>query len=150
MRRPARLLARPLPLGERRMLSRVLAKAGIPVDDIERPGRVFWRFEAEGQVPVGYGGLDLYGGDALLHSVLTLPPARHRGVGSLIVAALETEAMVAKCRSVWIVTAIAAPFFEMLGFAPCPHGDVPAPIAAAARLSSPGDDRVGVLVKHLG
>lgn len=124
-RRPPKLLGHPLHFGERGALSRALAKAGLPIDDLEAPGRLFWRFETTDQVPVGYGGLEIHEKEALMRSVLTLPPARNRGIGQGIVAALETEALIAGCGSVWLITTSMGGFFEPLGYAPCARADVP-------------------------
>lgn len=37
----------------------------LPIEDIEAPGRLFWRFETVDNVSVGFGGLEVYDGDAL-------------------------------------------------------------------------------------
>ncbi|HET9903710.1 MAG TPA: arsenic resistance N-acetyltransferase ArsN2 [Xanthobacteraceae bacterium] len=142
-------MAHPLPAGARAALCRALEKAGLPIDDVEEPGRLFWRFETEEQVPVGYGGLEVHGKEALVRSVLTLPPARHRGIGAKIVAALETEAFIAGCRSVWAITASAGPFFERLGYAVCERSQVPEAIAGTRQFRSICPDSARVLVKGL-
>jgi N-acetylglutamate synthase-like GNAT family acetyltransferase len=123
--KPIKLVAKPIPHGERGVLARTLAKARLPVDDVDEPGRLFWRFESSDQVPLGFGGLEIHGKDALLRSVLTLPPAQKRGVGRGIVAALETEALAAGCQRIWLLTMDAAPFFAQLGYAQCPRDAVP-------------------------
>ena len=43
-------------------------------------------------IPVGFGGLEIHGSDALLRSLVTLPPLRQLGMGAAMVAVLETEA----------------------------------------------------------
>lgn len=87
-----RLLRTPLAAWERDGLRAALVKAGLPADDVGDPRLLFWRFETYEDVPVGFGGLELYGDDALLRSVVTLPPLRQAGMGGAIVAALEAEA----------------------------------------------------------
>jgi N-acetylglutamate synthase-like GNAT family acetyltransferase len=120
-----RLNAIPLAAWERDGLVAALRKAGLPADDIESPDRLFWRFEAEDLTPVGFGGLEIHGDDALLRSVVTLPPLRHRGIARAIVAALEAEARIAGCRAVWLLTNSARELFDRLGYAECARATVP-------------------------
>src|SRR5262245_19050210 len=92
------LTAFPLATWERDGLKAALKKAKLPCDDVEAPDRLFWRFETDDLVPAGFGGLEICGEDALLRSVVTLPPVRTRGVGAAIVAILEVEAQTLGCR----------------------------------------------------
>src|SRR5215831_8849230 len=104
------LMAHPLRAGERAALKAVLAKSNLPTADIEVPGHLFWRFETRDEVPVGFAGLEVHGEDALLRSLVTLPPVRGRGFGSAMVAALEFEARLHGCRGLWLITTVAADF----------------------------------------
>src|ERR1700751_2870743 len=97
-----KLTAHPLRAGERAALAAALTQAKLPTEDIESPGRLFWRFETRDGVPVGFGGLEVYGEDALLRSLVPLPPVGSRGVGAAMVAALEFEAQLHGCRSLWL------------------------------------------------
>ena len=122
---PLKLFPKPLPPGERGLLSRALGKAEIPIRDVEAPGTLFWRFEMPEGIPVGYGGLEVHEKQALLRAVLTLPPARRRGVGRGIVAALETEAFIAGCGRIWAAPGLADSFCERLGYRPADPSDAP-------------------------
>lgn len=146
---PPALTARPLPFGEREELKLALAKADLPADDIEAPGRLFWRFETRDQVPVGFGGLEVHAKHALMRSVLTLPPVRKRGIGSAIVKALETEAFIAGCRSVWLATTSAADFFGRLGYVACERGSVPPAIMQTQQLADFCPASAMVMMKQL-
>ena len=95
--------ASPLAVWERDGLAAALAKAGLPADDICAARPLFWRFEND-DVPVGFGGLEIFGDQALLRSVVTLPPVRNRGIGTAIVTTLEAEANIRGCSAVWLVT----------------------------------------------
>jgi N-acetylglutamate synthase-like GNAT family acetyltransferase len=119
------LLATPLAAWERDGLKAALVKAGLPADDVGDAHLLFWRFETAADIPAGFGGIELHGGDALLRSVVTLPPLRGIGMGGAIVATLESEARSLKCRSIYLVTTSEAGFFEHLGYAPCARSDVP-------------------------
>jgi GNAT superfamily N-acetyltransferase len=87
-----RLLATPLAAWERDGLKAALLKARLPADDVGDARVLFWRFETVEDIPVGFGGLEIHGSDALLRSLVTLPPLRQIGMGAAMVATLETEA----------------------------------------------------------
>ena len=116
----------PLPLAvwERDGLVAAVTKAGLPADNLDSADALFWRFE-NNDVPVGFGGLEIYGDQALLRSVVTLPPVRGCGVGSDIVALLETEARIRGCRVVWLVGDKATEFFSGLGYRACEASQAP-------------------------
>ena len=123
----------PLPLAvwERDGLAAALAKAGLPSDNLESPDTLFWRFELD-FTPVGFGGLDIPGDQALLHSVVTLPPVRNRGIGSAIMTFMETEARIRGCRVAWVATDKATEdFFLGLGYLRGQRADAPAAIRDA-------------------
>ena len=80
-----RLLATPLAAWERDGLKAALAKTGLPADDVGDAELLFWRFESLNDVPVGFGGLEIHGRDALLRSVVILPRLREIGMGRAIV-----------------------------------------------------------------
>jgi N-acetylglutamate synthase-like GNAT family acetyltransferase len=110
-----RLRGVPLAAWERDGLKSALIKAGLAADDVDAPERRFWRFERpDDDMPVGFGGLEIHADDAVLRSVVTLPPLRRRGIGSAIVAALEQEARLHGCRGAYLETRAAA-FFSRLG-----------------------------------
>jgi N-acetylglutamate synthase-like GNAT family acetyltransferase len=148
MRRPPPLTAIPLAIWERDGLAAALRKSGLPADDVAAADRLFWRFEAA-DGPVGFGGLELHDGDALLRSVVTLPPVRNCGFGSAIVAALEVEATVLKCRSIWLLTTSAARLFARLGYAACDRAAVPAAIRATQQFAALCPASATVMVKRL-
>jgi N-acetylglutamate synthase-like GNAT family acetyltransferase len=145
----APLIALPLAVWERDGLKAALTRAGLPADDILTPGLQFWRFSTQDDVPAGFGGIEVHGADALMRSVVTLPPLRARGIGQAIVRALEAEAVVMKCRAVWLLTTTAREFFERLGYAAVDRADVPGAIRATAQFSSLCPDSATVMVKRL-
>lgn len=148
--RPAlKLFSKPLPPGERGLLARALEKGEIAIDDVEAPGTLFWRFEMPEGIPVGYGGVEVHQKEALVRAVLTLPPARGRGVGAAILAALETEVFIAGCGRVWARPGSSAVFFASLGYAPADASDAPAAIRRALMPSSPNGGSAAALAKRL-
>jgi N-acetylglutamate synthase-like GNAT family acetyltransferase len=131
-----RLIATPLAAWERDGVGAALVKAGLPADDIGDPYVLLWRFETYEDVPIGFGGLEIYGDDALLRSVVTLPPLRQVGMGAAIVAALEAEAQARRCRAVYLLTTSDADFFTRLGYRPCARDDVPEGLRASRQFAA--------------
>jgi N-acetylglutamate synthase-like GNAT family acetyltransferase len=127
----------PLPLAvwEREGLAAALAAAGLPADNLESPDTLFWRFEND-LTPLGFGGLDILGDQALLHSVVTLPPVRNQGIGSAIMAFMEAEARIRGCRTAWLTTDKAEMFFRRLGYRGCDAAQAPQAIRGAASFAT--------------
>jgi N-acetylglutamate synthase-like GNAT family acetyltransferase len=146
---PRRLLVTPLAVWEREGLKAALVKAGLPADDVGDPQLSFWRFETHEDVPVGFGGLEFHGSDALLRSVVTLPPLRQLGMGAAMVAALETEACARKCRAIYLLTESEQDFFARLGYAPCARADVPEAVRASRQFVALCPASAAVMVKKV-
>jgi len=144
----ARLFARPLVAEERDGLAAALARVGLPAEDIHDPGARFWRFERD-DVPIGFGGLEIHGEDALLRSILTVPPMRHRGYGHAIVESLEIEARSHGCRALYLLTTSAASFFQELGYVACERNNIPPAIRDCRMFALYCPSSAAVMVKRL-
>jgi amino-acid N-acetyltransferase len=145
-----RLLATPLAPWERDGLRAALVKAGLPADDVGDPRHYFWRFETYEDVPVGFGGLEIHDGDAVLRSVVTLPPLRQLGMGGAIVAKLEEEARLHKCRAIYLVTTSEEEFFADLGYSACDRNAVPKAVRASGEFAALPPSASIAMVKKLG
>ena len=66
MRSLPRLRAMPLATFERDGLKAALRRAGLPCEDMEQSGPLFWRFDTDDDIPAGFAGLEVHGPDALL------------------------------------------------------------------------------------
>ena len=128
------LFAQPLATWERGGLKATLARAGLPVEDLDGAGPLFWRFERD-DVPVGFAGIEVHGTDALLRSLVTLPPLRQQGIGGAMVDKMETEARARGASAIYLLTGDLMRFFARLGYAPCARDGVPAGIAASAQFA---------------
>ena len=144
-----RLFAQPLAVWERDGLAAVLAKAKLPRDDIGAEGPSFWRFVTEDDVPVGFGGLEMHGDDALLRSIVILPPVRRRGAGRTIVGLLETEATMRGAKTVWLLATETTTFFEQLGYAACDRAQAPQAIRSTAEFAGLGPGSASLMRKSL-
>lgn len=120
------------PIDDLSGLADALLGAALPVDDLQRPGRRFFRFASAGTV-VGYGGFELYGHDALLRSIVVLPEARGRGMGAAIVERLVAEVAAAGATRAYLITTTATAFFERHGFRAIDRSAAPPAILATAQ-----------------
>jgi N-acetylglutamate synthase-like GNAT family acetyltransferase len=144
-----RLICTPLAAWEREGLKAALVRAGLPADDVDDPYLLTWRFETYEDVPVGFGGLEIHDYDALLRSVVTLPPLRQIGMGAAIVSALEAEARAHRCRAIYLMTTTEADFFGGLGYGACARGDLPEAIGASRQFAALDHPTARVMVKRL-
>jgi N-acetylglutamate synthase-like GNAT family acetyltransferase len=143
------LLATPLAHWERDGVKTALVRAGLLADDLDDPRQMFWRFETVTDVPVGFGGLEIYPPDALLRSVVTLPPLRMTGLGSGIVEVIEAQARAHKCRAVYLVTRSEAEFFARLGYVRCMQKDVPEAVRGSRQFSLLEGTTASAMVKTI-
>lgn len=97
-------------------LGTALVEAGLPADDLLESNRRFYAYEMLDGVHAGYAGLEQYGDDVLIRSVVVPPGARGSGIGSGIVPLLLFRALEAGARRAYLLTTTAAPFFASLGF----------------------------------
>ncbi len=144
-----RLRAVPLAAWERDGLKAALLGAGLPAGDVDREDRLFWRFEQADDMPAGFGGLEIHGSDALLRSIVTLPPLRRRGIGAAIIALLEQEAALHGCRTVYLLTTAEAELFTKLDYAACARETAPAAIRASEQFAALGPADAVLMVKQL-
>jgi len=145
--RPA-LFALPLATWERDGLKAALARAGLPADDVAQDGPLFWRFERD-DMPVGFAGIEVHGTDALLRSLITLPPLRQQGIGAAMIDKMEVEARARGASAIYLLTNDGVSFFTKRGYAPCGRDGVPAAIAATAQFARLCPASATVMVKQV-
>jgi N-acetylglutamate synthase-like GNAT family acetyltransferase len=143
-----RLRAVPLATFERDGLKAALRKAGLPCEDVEQSGPLFWRFDTDDDIPAGFAGLELHGLDALLRSLVTLPPRRRAGVGRAIVAAIEQEAQLHGCDAIYLLTQ-EPDYFARAGYAALSCDAVPEAVRASSQFHSPVCAAAAAMVKAL-
>jgi amino-acid N-acetyltransferase len=138
----------PLATFERDGLKAALRKAGLPCEDVEQSGPLFWRFDTNDDIPAGFAGLELHGPDALLRSLVTLPPRRRAGVGRAIVAAVEQEAQLHGCEAIYLLTQ-EPDYFVRAGYAALSRDAVPEAVRASSQFHSPICAAAAAMVKKL-
>ena len=143
-----RLFAQPLAVWERDGIRAALNGAGLPTFDVESPAVSCWRFDQD-DVPVGFGGLEIHGRDALLRSLVTLPVLRGQGYGRAVVSMLEAEAELQGCGRVYLLAAAAPEFFARLGYRQCERSELPEPMRRNALFSALCPPDTIAMVKQL-
>ena len=114
-------------------LRSALLAAGLPLDDLDEGGRVYFEYwDPEGHL-MGFSGLEQCGKDFLLRSMVVLPEFRSRGFGRELAAA--TIARVPSAADIYLATTTAAAFFERLGFEVVTRNNVPEAILSTRQLS---------------
>ena len=142
------LYSQPLATWERDGLKAALARAGLPVDDLQDAGPLFWRFERD-DVPVGFAGIELHGSDAVLRSLITLPPLRQQGIGGAMIDKMEVEARARGASAIYLLTRDFVAYFTKLGYAPCGRERLPPAIAAAGPFALAGSADATPMMKQV-
>jgi arsenate reductase len=116
-------------------LAAALAGAGLTVADLAEDGtnRVFFAYATTGRSPVGHGGLELLGEDALVRSLAIRPEARGRRAGAAALAILLRRAFGFGARRAWLLTTDAAGFFGRAGFVAVAREEAPAAVRGTAQ-----------------
>ena len=134
--------------GEQDGLRRAMDEAGLPTDDLDLPGRTFFRL-ADELGPIGYVGLEQVGEDALLRSLLVLENKRSSGHGARLVAEVERVARRGGSMRLHLLTAGAASFFRRLGFRAASRAEAPSAIATTAQFTGLCPSSATYLIKDL-
>jgi arsenate reductase/amino-acid N-acetyltransferase len=110
------LHAAPLASGALPAVTKALREAALPDDALDAEGVTLYAF-THGDGVVGYGGLEYYGENALVRSIVVDPSRRRNGVGRRIVEHLLMNAARGGVRRAFLLTTDARAYFEGLGFA---------------------------------
>ena len=113
----------------------LLAEAGLPTEDL---GDALPHFLACGPAdhPTGVVGIELYGFDALLRSLVVAPVARRDGRGRALVEAAESHARSLGVRRLYLLTQSAERFFLRCGYEVVERAQAPEGIRASREFSA--------------
>jgi N-acetylglutamate synthase-like GNAT family acetyltransferase len=102
--------------GDLSAISRLLDNAGLPSADLACAHDFqTWILEQDGTL-LGAVGLERFGSDALLRSLVVAPEHRKRGLAQELVACLEYDAKEAGVQRLVLLTETAENFFRRLGY----------------------------------
>ncbi|WP_254536609.1 arsenic resistance N-acetyltransferase ArsN2 [Halomarina litorea] len=102
----------------------LLERNDLPTADVRTAPAQFYVGLVDGD-PVGVGGVERYGPDALLRSVVVEERVRGGGVGAALCDALEATARDAGVETLYLLTTTAAEFFAARGYVRTDRDDVP-------------------------
>ncbi|KAB1193933.1 GNAT family N-acetyltransferase [Haloferax sp. MBLA0076] len=99
----------------------------LPSRDVRSKPDCFYVGDAGGK-PIGVGGIERYGPDGLLRSVVVESESRGKGLGTALCDALETEAQSEGIDTLYLLTTTAREFFADRGYEEIERTDPPATI----------------------
>jgi len=103
----------------------LLRAAELPTEDLADEKLEHFFLAGDRASPAGLVGLELYGRDALLRSLVVQPQSRAAGIGSRLVARAEEYATAHGVSSVYLLTTTAEDFFTARGYAPADRSTAP-------------------------
>jgi N-acetylglutamate synthase-like GNAT family acetyltransferase len=129
-------------------LRAVFAASGLPVDDLEDTGRMFF-MASDGQGKVLGFGLEPAGKDVLLRSIVVDAKYRGVGIGKVIADRLLERAMHSGANRAYLLTTTADAFFESCGFVRTERDDAPRTILDSRQAASICPASAVLMVKDL-
>jgi amino-acid N-acetyltransferase len=103
----------------------LLEAQGLPVSDITGEHLEHFFFVGSDGSPTGLVGLELYGVNALLRSLVVVESARGKGLGATLIDHAEQYAASKGVRSLYLLTTTAEAFFKRLGYEPIERSYAP-------------------------
>jgi amino-acid N-acetyltransferase len=128
----------------------LLRAQGLPVSDILDEHLEHFFFISSGGSPTGLVGLELYGTDALLRSLVVGENARRKGLGSALIKHAEQYAASMSVRSIYLLTTTAEAFFKRLGYERIERLRAPSSIKQTREFASLCPASSAFMVKSLG
>lgn len=126
----------------------LLEANGLPFRDVRtKPERFFVAYsDAE---RIGVGGVEQYGSNGLLRSVVVTESNRGRGYGTALCDALEERAREDGVETLYLLTTTAAAFFRRRGYEETARESAPSTIRRTTEFADLCPDSATCLRKHL-
>ena len=129
-------------------VTRLLTEAGLPTDDLP-DGLEHFLACGDPDSPDGVVGLEIFGRDALLRSLVVREDARGSGIGLNLVAAAESRAADHRVSRVYLLTETAEAFFAALGYTMADRPTAPAAVRASRQFSELCPASAAFMIKML-
>lgn len=106
----------------------LLESASLPTSDLSDGDMSNFFYAGPATSPIGIVGLQFYGSDALLRSLVVSPSHRAQGLGQQLVEHAEQHARARGVATVYLLTTTAEHFFRSRGYAVTPRETAPSAI----------------------
>jgi amino-acid N-acetyltransferase len=127
----------------------LLQSSGLPVSDLTAAHLSNFFYSGSAADPDGLIGLELYGMEALLRSLVVAPALRSAGVGGALLDHAESYARGAGVRSIFLLTTTAESFFSARGYVLADRATAPATIRASREFACICPASAAFMLKHL-
>ncbi|WP_367576076.1 arsenic resistance N-acetyltransferase ArsN2 [Noviherbaspirillum album] len=114
----------------------LLEDAGLPYQDITAKHLGDFLIAVGGRSVLGIVGLERYGENALLRSLVVRPESRFTGLGKQLVDAIEEHARRAGVGTLFLLTTTAAEFFARRGYKVIERREAPSELQKTTEFSS--------------
>ena len=114
---------------------RLLESAGLPTSDLTDRHMDAFFYAGSASAPGAMVGVEIYGEDALLRSLIVSPALRGHGLGQRLVAKVEQYAKARGVRTVYLLTTTAEHFFLVRGYSPAAREAAPASIRSTTEFA---------------
>lgn len=104
---------------------RLLEGAGLPTSDLADDHMQEFFYAGPATAPIGIVGVQLFGGDALLRSLVVIQAHRSHGLGGDLVERAEQHAREHGAAMVYLLTTTAESFFRSRGYSATPRDSAP-------------------------
>jgi amino-acid N-acetyltransferase len=128
---------------------RLLESASLPTADLSDRDMKDFFYAAAADVPVGIVGLQLFGSDALLRSLVVTQAHRAKGLGQKLVEQAEQHARERGATAVYLLTTTAEAFFRARGYSVTPRDSAPPAIRSTPEFAGLCPASSAFLSKHL-
>jgi len=127
----------------------LLEAEGLPASDLTEAHLQHFFFTATDGTPSALVGLEIYGRDALLRSLVVSAAARTQGLGSALVLHAEQYAAAHEVRALYLLTTTAESFFEHRGYRRIDRAEAPSAIQSTREFASLCPASSAFMIKRL-
>jgi amino-acid N-acetyltransferase len=106
-------------------VTRLLESASLPTSDLSGQDMKDFFYAGPAGAPIGIVGMQFYGPDALLRSLVVASAQRKQGLGQRLVEEAEQHARERGATTVYLLTTTAEAFFRSRGYVVTPRDNAP-------------------------
>jgi amino-acid N-acetyltransferase len=127
----------------------LLKAEGLPASDLTEAHLEHFFFTGTDGVPSALVGLEIYGEDCLLRSLVVSSAARTQGLGSALVRHAEEYAASCHVRALYLLTTTAESYFEHRGYRRVDRAQAPPAIQSTREFASLCPTSSAFMIKRL-